>query len=62
MATFADAGPEYCSGLPVSRYSPQDLVAVLGSRFTLVKTDRELHKTPTGATQPFTWVAGRIGV
>jgi hypothetical protein len=60
MATFAEDGPEYCSGLPVNRYSADELVAVLGPRFTPVTRQREVHTTPSGADQPFTWVAGRV--
>ncbi len=59
IATFADDGPEYCSGLPVARYSADDLLAVLGDRFEVQETQRELHTTPAGTTQPFTWLAGR---
>jgi trans-aconitate methyltransferase len=58
MATFADDGPEHCSGLRVSRYSVEALLGVLGGRVTLVDARRELHTTPGGAVQPFTWVAG----
>jgi trans-aconitate methyltransferase len=60
MATFADDGPEYCSGLPVARYSPEELVAVLGDRFSPVQSKRELHTTPADVVQPFTWVAGVV--
>ena len=59
LATFAEDGPEYCSGLPVARYSAIDLGSVLGEGFALVETRREVHITPGGATQPFTWVAAR---
>jgi hypothetical protein len=62
MATFADDGPEHCSGLPVARYSADELVALLGERFVTTSTRREIHTTPAGATQPFTWVAGRIAL
>jgi hypothetical protein len=58
MATFADDGPEHCSGLPVSRYSVEALFRVLGGRVTLVDARGELHTTPGGVVQPFTWVAG----
>jgi SAM-dependent methyltransferase len=58
VATFADDGPETCSGFPVRRYSAADLVAELGEGFTRVETRREEHVTPRGAVQPFTWVAG----
>jgi hypothetical protein len=61
MATFADDGPEYCSGLPVARYSVQGLKAVLGRRFSLVEQRREIHTTPGGALQPFTWISGTWG-
>jgi SAM-dependent methyltransferase len=60
VATFADDGPETCSGLPVLRYSAADLVAELGQGFTRVETTREEHVTPRGAVQPFTWVAGYV--
>ena len=56
---FAPDGPQYCSGLPVARYGAQDLAGELGSRWTLIAQDREEHRTPAGATQPFTWAALR---
>jgi SAM-dependent methyltransferase len=59
MATFASDGPEYCSGLPVARYSSVDLAEILGPDFAVVEQLREEHVTPAGATQPFTWVAAR---
>ncbi|MDE3086606.1 MAG: SAM-dependent methyltransferase, partial [Acidobacteriota bacterium] len=54
-------GPEQCSGLPVARYSADELCGVLGPSFRAVERRRELHTTPGGAVQPFTWVAGRMG-
>lgn len=59
VATFADDGPEYCSGLRVARYSADELVSLLGDRFVPTETRREVHATPAGPIQPFTWVAGR---
>lgn len=53
IATFAPDGPERCSGLPVVRYSPDDLWQVLGSRYQLVSHLRHLHKTPWGSPQSF---------
>jgi hypothetical protein len=61
MATFAEDGPEYCSGLPVSRYSIDELAVTIGSDFDVVKSLKEVHATPSGATQSFSWVAGRLG-
>jgi SAM-dependent methyltransferase len=56
---FAPDGPPRCSGLPVARYAPADLAAVLGGAWTLVAQAREAHLTPSGQTQPFTWSALR---
>ena len=61
VATFADDGPEMCSGLPVRRYAAENLAVALGEGFELVETRREVHVTPRGTQQPFTWVAARLG-
>lgn len=53
IATFALDGPEKCSGLPVVRYSPTTLAAVLGEGFALVESTAYAHTTPWGATQAF---------
>jgi SAM-dependent methyltransferase len=60
VGTFAEDGPEMCSGLPVDRYTAADLSAALGETFHLLETRRERHVTPRGAVQPFTWVAGTV--
>ncbi|HEX3213533.1 MAG TPA: hypothetical protein VH016_13270, partial [Actinomycetota bacterium] len=61
IATFAEDGPEQCSGLPVARYSPARLVDTLnahgGATFELLGHRREEHCTPWGSIQPFTWCA-----
>lgn len=54
VATFAPDGPEKCSGLPVSRYSPEELVATIGCAFRIVTSSQHHHLTPTGKTQRFT--------
>ena len=59
MATFAPDGPEWCSGLPVTRYGADQLMEVLGAEFMLIDQRREVHTTPTGSIQPFTWIAAR---
>jgi SAM-dependent methyltransferase len=61
MATFAPDGPEKCSGLPVVRYSPATLGAVLGPGFRLVESIPEAHSTPWNAKQAFSytrWLRG----
>jgi SAM-dependent methyltransferase len=60
IATFADDGPTSCSGLEVVRYSADELTELLATvDLEVVTTRRELHATPFGTTQPFTWVAAR---
>ena len=59
IATFAPDGPEWCSGLPVTRYGPDELIEALGGEFNLADQRREIHTTPSGAIQPFTWIAAR---
>jgi hypothetical protein len=53
IATFAEDGPVRCSGLPVERYSPESLAALLGDRFRLLACRREQHQTPGGKSQAF---------
>ena len=53
VATFAEDGPEKCSGLPVVRYSADGLHAEFGAPFTLLQQEREEHHTPFGTVQKF---------
>lgn len=53
IATFAENGPTKCSGLPVIRYSAEQLHAELGPLFALIQQEREEHPTPGGNTQKF---------
>ena len=53
IATFALKGPPKCSGLPVTRYSPETLQNELGDNFKLVKAIVEGHVTPSGVRQKF---------
>lgn len=56
LATFAPDGPQSCSGLPVRRYSATDLAEFLGEDFQLLDQAAEVHLTPSGHEQSFTWV------
>lgn len=56
LATFAEDGPEQCSGLPVQRYSVDELATIAGAGFALEASEREIHTTPWGSQQPFNWV------
>jgi SAM-dependent methyltransferase len=57
IATFAEDGPEMCSGLPVVRYAPDALAArieaALPGRFDPVEAQRHVHVTPLGREQRF---------
>ena len=61
IATFADDGPEKCSGLPVMRYCPETLHAEFGEAFYLVKHNKEAHHTPFGTEQQFVYCYCRKG-
>lgn len=55
VATFGPRGPERCSGLEVVRYSADALQAAFGPGFELVGSTSELHVTPSGGEQEFTY-------
>ena len=56
VGCFAPDGPERCSGLPVHRYDAPALAEAFAPAFTIVRHSHELHATPTGTVQPFTYV------
>jgi len=53
IATFAEDGPFKCSGLDIVRYRPETLHQEFGSGFSMVKSVKEKHHTPSGADQSF---------
>lgn len=57
IATFAEDGPEQCSGLQVERYSPETLSREidqqLSKEFNLVDMKSHVHLTPKGNQQKF---------
>jgi len=55
IATFGPEGPTKCSGLDVVRYGPHALHGEFGVGFRLLKHLTEVHQTPAGATQQFTY-------
>jgi hypothetical protein len=59
ISTFAEDGPEMCSGLPVTRYSPEELTAAMGAGFAVTHSEREIHVTPTGGEQRFIWLVAQ---
>ena len=59
IGTFAENGPQQCSGINVARYSVTSLVAEFDPAFRCVASEQHVHHTPWGAEQPFTWVVLR---
>ena len=55
VATFGPDGPLTCSGLPIVRYTHEELAAEFPD-YRLVSTSGEDHETPWGTTQQFTAV------
>jgi SAM-dependent methyltransferase len=55
VATFAEDGPDKCSGLPVMRYSADELHAEFGESFSLLRHEKEAHHTPSGTVQQFVY-------
>jgi hypothetical protein len=61
LACFGPSGPTHCSGLPVRRYSIEELNALLGSCFQLQRSTLEDHTTPQGQRQQFLYGWWSIG-
>lgn len=59
VGTFALDGPTRCSGLEVARYSPDLLAAQFALDFALDDTVADVHETPWGAEQHFTFAVFR---
>lgn len=53
IGTFAPEAPPKCSGLPVQRYSQDQLANTLGGEFELVRHQKEQHITPGGVEQMY---------
>lgn len=56
IATFAEDGPEQCSGLDVHRYTTAELAAAFAPECTVIHQERRVHTTPWGTDQPFSVV------
>jgi 2-polyprenyl-3-methyl-5-hydroxy-6-metoxy-1,4-benzoquinol methylase len=60
VSTFGPEGPTKCSGLEVMRYDTESLHTEFGTRFRLVESLKELHRTPFGTTQQFLYCYCRV--
>jgi SAM-dependent methyltransferase len=61
VATFAPDGPPQCSGLNITRYSPNSLHHEFGEDFQLITSTHEAHITPFGTEQKFIYCYCRMG-
>jgi SAM-dependent methyltransferase len=55
IATFAIDGPTRCSGLPAESYDAEKISAEVGPEFLLIDEMSEVHRTPSGNEQVFTY-------
>jgi SAM-dependent methyltransferase len=53
IGTFTTEAPPKCSGLPVRRYTPNELESTLGAEFELKRHRKALHITPGGVEQMY---------
>lgn len=56
LGTFGSDGPEQCSGLPVTRWSSAELIKHFSPEFEACHAENEVHVTPWGSEQNFTWI------
>ncbi len=55
IAAFAIGGPTQCSGLDIVQYDAAKLMRELGAGFELLEERSELHITPAGKEQKFSY-------
>ncbi len=55
IATFAPEGATKCSGLPVQRYSAEDLSEFLGPGFKLIESLGYTYQMPAGDLRPYVY-------
>jgi len=55
IGTFSPAAPAKCSGLPIQRYTLEQLAATFVPGFRLVESREEAHRTPGGTAQPYVY-------
>ena len=52
---FAIGGPTQCSGLDIVQYDAEKLAGELGDQFELIEQAAEIHRTPVGKAQRFSY-------
>jgi len=59
LGAFAENGPTRCCALDVKRYSFEDFNSLFSDRFTIVKTQNSIHKTPFDTEQSFNFIEAK---
>jgi hypothetical protein len=59
IGTFSDNGPDKCSGLPIRQYDERALSELFFPAFEKLHCKREIHLTPTQASQEFLFCSFR---
>ena len=59
IGTFAEDGPEQCSGITVTRHSSESIADFFSTEFDPVQSLGRIHRTPLGVAQHFVWVTLR---
>lgn len=59
IGTFADDGPDKCSGIEIRKYSVEELKEVFGTHFDFLKSLSHHHTTPAGKDQHFNFCVFR---
>ena len=55
IGTFGPEAPPQCSGLPVQRYTSEQLGNTFGNEFELKHHQNEIHRTPSGVEQAYVY-------
>jgi 2-polyprenyl-3-methyl-5-hydroxy-6-metoxy-1,4-benzoquinol methylase len=55
LSTFSKTGPDKCSGLPITKYSHQELIDLFSNDFTNLNYIYETHETPWSSKQDFVY-------
>lgn len=53
ISTFSKTGPDKCSGLPISKYSHEELIELFSDHFDSINYLYETHETPWSSKQDF---------
>ena len=56
LGTFAENGPNRCCSLDVTRYSFKNFESLLSNKFSILRKENIIHKTPFNTEQSFNFI------